>query len=155
MRFISDSLVFGAVLMAGFSGNALLAQDQAQPQATAPSSSTMSPDSRPGEHRHTPNPHHQAKRMAKKLGLTEDQRKNLEPILADRVQQMQSARADTSLAPQDRMTKIKSINQDSDARIEAMLNDTQKQQYEQMKQNHHGHHHHHDDQQTGSTTPNS
>jgi protein CpxP len=145
--------------MAGFSGNALLAQDQSQPQnqsqAGTPSSPAMSQDSQPGEHRHTPNPHHQAKMMAKKLGLSEDQRKSLEPILADRVQQMESARADTSLAPQDKMARIKSINQDSDAKIEALLNDAQKQQYEQMKQDRREHHHHHGDQLTGSPTPNS
>ena len=60
----------------------------------------------------------------------------VEPILANRDQQVQSTREDTTLAPKDKRAKLRGINQDSDNQIEAILNDTQKQQYEQMKQNH-------------------
>jgi periplasmic protein CpxP/Spy len=72
--------------------------------------------------------------MAKKLGLTPDQVSKIEPILADRDQQMQSLRSDTTLAPQDRRAKVRSVRHDSDGKIEALLSDSQKQQYEQMKQ---------------------
>jgi protein CpxP len=72
--------------------------------------------------------------MAKQLGLTPDQVSKIEPILADRDQQVQTLRADTALAPGDRKAKMHGIRQDSDSRIEAILNDTQKQQYEQIKQ---------------------
>jgi len=58
----------------------------------------------------------------------------IEPILADRDQQVQSVRSDATLAPKDRKAKVHGIRQDSDSRIEALLNDTQKQQYEQIKQ---------------------
>jgi hypothetical protein len=40
--------------------------------------------------------------MAKKLGLTADQQAKIEPILADRDQQVQSLRANTTLAANDR-----------------------------------------------------
>jgi Spy/CpxP family protein refolding chaperone len=72
--------------------------------------------------------------MAKALSLTPDQVSKIEPILADRDQQVQSLRSDTTLAPNDRKAKMRSIRQDSDSRIEALLTDTQKQQYEQIKQ---------------------
>jgi hypothetical protein len=72
--------------------------------------------------------------MAKQLGLTPDQVSKIEPILADRDQQVQGVRSDTTLAPNDRKAKMHGIRQESDSRIEALLNDTQKQQYEQIKQ---------------------
>jgi hypothetical protein len=72
--------------------------------------------------------------MAKKLGLSSDQKTQIEPILADRDQQMQNLRNNSSLTPQDRKTQIRGVVQGSDSKIEAILNDTQKQQYEQMKQ---------------------
>ena len=72
--------------------------------------------------------------MAKQLGLTPDQVSKIEPILADRDQQVQGVRSDTTLAPNDRKAKMHGIRQESDSRIEAVLNDTQKQQYEQIKQ---------------------
>ena len=133
MRIFSPSLVLGAALIAGLSGGALLAQDQSQPAAgAAPAASSQAPtDATP---RHAPDPHRMANRMAKKLGLSADQKAKLEPILADRMQQMQAVRADTTLAPADKHAKMQSIGQSSESQIEAILTDPQKQQFEQMKQ---------------------
>ena len=136
MRLISPSTVLCIVMSSGLVGGALLAQDQNQPPAgaTPPAAgSQTSPEAQP--HR-APNPHRQAKMMAKKLGLSADQQTQLEPILADREQQMQGVRADTTLAPNDRREKARGIMQDSDSKIDAILTDPQKQQYEQMKQSH-------------------
>ena len=127
MRNFFTSVALGSVLAVGLSGSALLAQDQSAP----PPASAQSPAPRPA---HVPNPRHQAKKMAKQLGLTPDQVSKIEPILADRDQQVQGLRSDTTLAPSDRKAKMRGIRQDSDTRIEAILNDTQKQQYEQIKQ---------------------
>jgi periplasmic protein CpxP/Spy len=129
MRIIVPTFALGAMLLTGFSTSTLLAQDQTA--QTAPTTQAQPS--------HVPNPKHQAKRMAKKLGLSSDQVAKIEPILADRSQQVQSVRADATLAPQDRAAKLKGIRQDSDSKIEALLTDTQKQTYEQMKQNHKGH----------------
>jgi protein CpxP len=127
MRTFFSSVALGSLLAVGLSGNALLAQDQSAPPAA----------SAPAQRRaHVPNPRHQAKKMAKALALTPDQVSKIEPILADRDQQVQSLRSDTTLAPNDRKAKMHGIRQDSDTRIEAILNDTQKQQYEQIKQSH-------------------
>jgi periplasmic protein CpxP/Spy len=127
MRTFFSSVALGSLLAVGLSGNALLAQDQSAPPAT----SAQAPAQRPA---HVPNPRHQAKKMAKALGLTPDQVSKIEPILADRDQQVQGVRSDTTLAPNDRKAKMHGIRQESDSRIEAVLNDTQKQQYEQIKQ---------------------
>ena len=125
MRTFPATLTLGAILLTGASTTSLFAQNQQQSAVTA------APSTQTG---HAPNPQRQAKRMAKKLGLTPDQESKIEPILADRDQQLQSARADTTLAPKDKRAKVRGINQDSDAKIESILSDTQKQQYEQMKQ---------------------
>ena len=127
MRNLFTSVALGSVLAVGLSGNALLAQEQ----SASPPVSAQSPAPRPA---HVPNPRHQAKKMAKELGLTPDQVSKIEPILADRDQQVQGLRSDTTLALSDRKAKMHGIRQDSDSRIEAILNDTQKQQYEQIKQ---------------------
>jgi protein CpxP len=123
MRTFLSSVALGSLLAVGLAGNALLAQDQSAPPAVSAQ--------RPA---HVPNPRHQAKKMAKALGLTPDQVSKIEPILADRNQRVQSLRSDTTLAPSDRKAKMHGIRQDSDSRIEALLTDTQKQQYEQIKQ---------------------
>jgi periplasmic protein CpxP/Spy len=125
MRTFFSSVALGSLLALGLSGNALLAQDQSAP----PPASVQA--QRPA---HVPNPRHQAKKMAKALGLTPDQVSKIEPILADRDQQVQSLHSDTTLAPSDRKAKMHGIRQESDSRIEAILNDTQKQQYAQIKQ---------------------
>jgi protein CpxP len=131
MRRFLPSLAIGSVLMAGFSGGILLAQDQSAPPAVSSQAPGVSPTPRPA---HVPNPEHQAKRMAKELSLTPDQVSKIEPILADRDQQVQSARSDSTLAPRDMKKRVHGIRRDSDSKIEAILNDSQKQQYEQIKQ---------------------
>ena len=138
MRIVSPTIALGTILLAGLSGSALLAQDQSQPAAGAsPATSSQGPsDAQP---HHAPNPQRMAKMMAKKLGLSPDQESKIEPILADREQQVQSARADSTLAPADKRAKLQGINQSSDSQIEAILTDPQKQQYEQMKQNRKAH----------------
>jgi hypothetical protein len=105
--------------------------DHAQTQAgSAPQAS----QAQPMEPHREANPEKQAKHLGKKLGLSRDQVAQMEPILADRLQQMQRLRADTSLAMHDRRVKAKGIMKESKNKIEAVLNDTQKQQFEEMLQ---------------------
>jgi hypothetical protein len=131
MRIFTPSALLSFVLVSGLTGNILLAQDQAQPGAAVSSAPSAAPSAQPHK---APNPDHQAKRLAKKLGLSSGQEAQIEPILADRDQQVQSLRSNSTLAPQDRRTQMQGIVRDSDRKIEAILNDTQKQQYEQLKQ---------------------
>ncbi len=121
------SMLLGAVLSTGV----VLAQapDQNQPSSTAQAE-------RP---HHASNPDRMAKHLGKKLGLSSDQVAQIKPVLEDRAQKMQALRADTSLSPQDRRAKAQDIMQDSKTRIEAVLNDSQKQQFEQMLQERRAH----------------
>ena len=81
-----------------------------------------------------PDPQRQIARLSRKLQLTPDQAAKIEPILQNRQQQMQQLRADNTLAPRDRRAKMRSIMQDSNTQLQAVLTDNQKQQYQQMEQ---------------------
>src|ERR1700693_1485659 len=108
------AIVLGALLSTGM----VMAQtgDQAQSQASSPSQTTQE-----AKHHHHVDPAKQAKHLGKKLGLNRDQVSQIRPILIERQQQMQTLRADTSLAPQDRRAKAQGIMQDSKNEIEAVL----------------------------------
>ncbi len=79
--------------------------------------------------------------MGKRLGLSSDQVAQITPLLSARRQQMEGLRADSTLAQQDRRTKAKAIMQDTNNKIEALMTDPQKQQFEQMQAERHNHQH--------------
>ena len=81
-----------------------------------------------------PDPQRQTARLSRKLQLTPTQAAKIEPILQSRIQQMQQLRADTTLAPGDRRAKMRTLMQDSNAQLQAVLTDSQKQQYQLMQQ---------------------
>jgi hypothetical protein len=123
-------MLLGAVLSTGV----VLAQ---APDQTQPSSAAQAKQNDTA--RHAANPDRMAKHLSKKLGLSSDQEAQIKPVLEDRVQKIQALRADTSLSQQDRHTKAREIMQESNKKIEAFLNDTQKQQFEQMGQERRAH----------------
>jgi hypothetical protein len=122
------TLVLGALL---FSAGTLLAQAPDANQAPA-ANAPQAAQTQPGRQHRTFDPAEQAAHLGKKLGLSSDQVTQIQPILLNRQQQMQSLRADASLTEQDRHAKARAIMQDSNNKIEALMNDTQKQQFEQM-----------------------
>lgn len=66
--------------------------------------------------------------------LSTDQQNQVKPILMDQQQRMQLLRLDSSLSPEEKKAKMQSIRSDSNAKIEAILNDDQKKQFEQDHQ---------------------
>ncbi len=144
MHTRNAALLLGALLSTGM----LIAQAPDAGQAPAANAPQAAP-SQPDQLHHAPNPNKQAAHLGKKLGLNKDQVAQIKPILADRQQQFQSLRSDTSLNPQDRRAKMQAIQQDSKAKIEAVLNDSQKQQFEQMLANRRAHHQHQSGAQGG------
>jgi Spy/CpxP family protein refolding chaperone len=68
--------------------------------------------------------------MTKRYKLTADQQSQIKPILQDEQQQMESMHSDTSTSRQDKMAKMKSMHEADTQKIEAVLNDDQKQKYE-------------------------
>src|SRR5271165_7095529 len=116
-------------------GSAALAQDN-----------TTAPPPQQGQWGHGPhgmNPEAQLQHLAKQLDLTADQQAQIKPILESRAQQANQLMQDQSLAPQDRHSKMMAIHEDSNAKIEAVLNDTQKQKFAAMqaKMREHAHEH--------------
>ena len=128
------TLILGALLSAGL----VLAQAPTTNQAPSANAPQAAP-AQPGHRNFDPN--QQAAHMSKRLGLSDDQVAQIKPILADRFQQMQTLRADTSLSEQDRHAKFRALMQDSNTKIESVLNDTQKQQFEKMQAERRSHQH--------------
>jgi len=127
MNATKATIVLGALLSASL----MFAQAPDSSQAPAANSAQAAP-AQPGyQHRHF-DPSQFAAHLGQRLGLSSDQVAQITPVLAARQQQMQTLRADTSLSEQDRHTKAHAIMQDTNSKIEAVLTDPQKQQFEQM-----------------------
>jgi hypothetical protein len=124
------TLILSALLSAGL----VLAQAPATNQAPAM-------QGQQGNVHRNFDPNQQAAHLGKRLGLSDQQVAQIKPILADRFQQMQTLRANTSLNEQDRHAKVRALMQDSNSKIEAVLNDTQKQQFEKMQAERRAHQH--------------
>ena len=126
MNLRRATFVFVALLSAGV----VSASAQAAPADQTPNQ-TQSMRGQ-GRGRRGMDPDSQVAALTRKLSLTPEQASQIKPILQDRAQQIQAIRADTTLAPADRRTKARGIMDDSNSKIEAVLNDQQKQQYQQM-----------------------
>jgi protein CpxP len=106
---------------------ALYAQDQTQ--------ATGGPQQGQGGHGHRGmNPDRQLEHLIRTLNLSSDQQTQIKPILVDREQKLQALWQDQALSQQDRHSKAQAIRQDTRTRLEAALNDQQKQQFEQMQE---------------------
>lgn len=108
----------------GTIGIAVAAPQQEQ-QAPAPAQAR--------EHRPA-DPNRQVKMLSKRLNLTADQQSQILPIVTNRQQQIAALQADNSVSAQDRHAKMRAIRENSDAQIRGLLNDNQKQAYDQMLQ---------------------
>ena len=119
--------LLGLFLCAGLA----MAQEPGQSQNdNAPAAQSAPPPAQ----RRPPNPARQARRLGRQLGLSAGQVSQIEPMLADRQQQLKNLRADHTFTPQQRRAQARGIMQDSNSKIEEVMNDSQKQQYEQMQQ---------------------
>jgi periplasmic protein CpxP/Spy len=83
------------------------------------------------------NPDAMTARLSQTLNLTDDQKGQVKTILEDRQQKMQSLRSDSTLSEPDRRSKMHSIMQESNDKIRALLNDDQKQKFDQMQKRGH------------------
>jgi Spy/CpxP family protein refolding chaperone len=110
---------------------ALYAQDQA-PASDAPQQGQWAQ----GHGHGRMNPDRQLAHMTSRLDLTADQQSQIKPILVARQQKMQALFQDQSVSQQDRRSQMRSIRQNTQAQIEAVLNDQQKQKFEAMHERH-------------------
>jgi protein CpxP len=74
--------------------------------------------------------------LSKQLNLTDDQKPKVRAIYEDAANQRQALRQDTSLSRQDRMEKMRAINQSTRKQIENILTAEQKKKWNEiMKEN--------------------
>lgn len=132
----------------------MMAQNTTPPDssATAPQSN-MQGDM--GMRRHgPPSPERRLKHLTKTLNLTPDQQQQILPILQDQQSQMETMRNNTSLTPQQRHQQMRTLMKDTHQKLEAVMTDSQKQQFEQaMQQRRERMRSRHMGQQSGTATP--
>lgn len=76
----------------------------------------------------------QLKHMTDRLGLSTEQQTKIKPILEDSHLQAQTVMNDSSLTPEDRRAKMRSLHESSSAKIRDVLNDDQKKKYDEWQQ---------------------
>ena len=119
------NLALSGALLLGAAG-AVLAQDNPPP----PQDQGQGPGQPGGRGPMRMDPDQQLQHMTKQLDLSADQQSQIKPLLVERQQKMEALFQDQSLAPEDRRAKMQSIRQGSQSKIEAILNDQQKQKFE-------------------------
>jgi periplasmic protein CpxP/Spy len=119
------TLALGGVLTLGVTG-AAVAQAPPPPDQAQPG---------PGQGRNWHmDPNKQLQHMTQELNLTSEQQSQIKPMLTDRQQKLEALSQDQSVSQDDRRTKARSIMEDSNGKIESVLNDQQKQKFEAMQQ---------------------
>ncbi|HET9100927.1 MAG TPA: hypothetical protein VFN62_11080 [Acidobacteriaceae bacterium] len=109
---------------------AMLAQGT-PPPPQAPTGQQPGMGQRFMRHRHPPNPKRQLRHLTRMLNLTPDQQKQMLPILQDQHKRMESIHNNTALSPQDRRHQMRAAMMDTHQKLEGLMTDTQKQQFEQ------------------------
>lgn len=138
------------VLACAMLATPIWAQNDTQPQEGPP----------PGEHRMhrggMPNPDEQVKRLTKELKLSSDQQAKLKQIFADQEKNRQQDRESMqNMSPEDRRAKFEQTRQEMDSRIEAILTDSQKQKFTEMRSKMRQHGPHGEGQQPPPPPPDS
>lgn len=84
--------------------------------------------------RQMPSPDDVVQKLGEKLNLSDDQQARIKPIIADRQQKLQALRSDTSMRGRQKAREAKSILEDSDRKIKAILTPDQQKQYADLEQ---------------------
>jgi hypothetical protein len=119
-----------------FGVGAVIAAPVAQDQATGAGGDKNGQAAVRHHHRRA-DPNRQLQSLTKRLNLTDDQQKQILPLLTQQQQQMHQIFSDHSLTRKDRFAKMRTVREQTASSIKAVLNDQQKQQWEQMQQRMH------------------
>ena len=134
-RFLA--ITGSVVLVLGLGLTSAKAQDQSGAPAENPPQGQPPQEGAAGGRgmRHGPmSPDQMLARLDERLRLSDDQKTKVRSILEDRQSSMEKLRSDTSLSPEDRRAKMRTIFEEHNGQIKNVLNDQQKQQFEQMMQ---------------------
>ena len=110
----------------------LLSAGMVAVQAQAPPQGAGAPGTAGGSASHI-DPEKQAQALGRKLNLTAYQVGQIKPILEDEKQDLDDVLSDTSLPVRDRRSRAQKIRQDTREKLEDVMNDQQKAQFEQMQ----------------------
>ncbi|HXZ42586.1 MAG TPA: hypothetical protein VEG68_17740 [Terriglobales bacterium] len=119
---------------------AAVAQDTGgNEQQAAPS--PASPEHGPGRGHMDPAKH--AAMLAKRLNLSSDQQSKVQDILKSEQSQMESLRADSSVSPEDRRSKMMDIHKSTNDQVRGLLDPDQQKKWDEMQSRREewGHHH--------------
>lgn len=105
----------------------------ALPQDNGSANQQTAPQTAPEHHRHGHfDPEKRTEMLTKHLDLTSDQQSKVLELLKSEQSQMGSLRSDTSLAPEDRRSKMMDIHKASSDQIRALLNADQQKKWDEM-----------------------
>jgi hypothetical protein len=119
------TLALGGMLTLGMTG-AAVAQDNTAPPPEQGQQQGRGP--------WRMDPDRQLDRLTRQLSLTAEQQSQIKPLLVDRQQKMQALFQEQSLSREDRRARAETIASEPKGKIEAVLNDQQKQKYEAMQE---------------------
>jgi Spy/CpxP family protein refolding chaperone len=125
--------LLAATLVLALSGGVAIAQ---QP-APAPDGQQPSPHQ---FHHRQPSPQREAEHLSKRLNLSPDQTAKLEPIFANRDQQMETIRSNGQLTQQDAHMQMRALMKTTNDQLSSVLTPDQMQQMRQMRRGPHGMH---------------
>lgn len=118
-------------------------ESQASPSSNAsnsttpgasPAATSANPASAPGASAGSAgSPPSGGRSVEQELGLTDDQKQKLQPIIADEVQQMNAVKNDASLSTDQKRAKIDQIRQTASPKIHAILTPEQRQKLAAMQ----------------------
>jgi len=115
-------MALGAIL--ALTGNLALAQ-----------SGEAAPPPPPGGHwGHGPgDPANMAAHLAKRLSLSAEQQTQVQAILTNQEAERKSLETNQTITHQQFLAQTRTLHEETESKIEALLNDTQKQQFAEMK----------------------
>ncbi len=126
---LSSTVLAGALCLSCAAASTLFAQDP-----TAPNTANGAPAQAGhyGGHHGPMSPDEELSHLTKALNLTTEQQTQIKPVLQDRSDQLMQMRQDASLSREAKGAKMKSVDDESNTKLEAVLNDQQKTKYEKM-----------------------
>ncbi|HEV2274325.1 MAG TPA: hypothetical protein VGR96_09170 [Acidobacteriaceae bacterium] len=127
-------LVLSGALTAGVVFCGARAFSQTREPGSSPETLAPPPNPGPGALQGAMNADQQLARMTQRYNLSADQQSQIKPILILRQKRIEALRSDSSLSGEDRMARMLSLRRDFDRRMEAILSDEQKKQFEQDQQ---------------------
>lgn len=113
-----------------YAAPAVLAQDNSTNDAQAPAA-TAPPEGGPS--REGFDPQKRSEMLAKRLNLSSDQQSKVQGILQSEQSDIQKVRADSSVAPADRRSKMMDIHKASGDQIRALLNPDQQKKWDEIQ----------------------